>query len=90
MVADCFEYVIFCLQAFMNFMPNFNDTSTTTAQSYTNKDYNERNFLLLNIYYGSLMESVVTESKSVDMSSLFSKCFTLPLHAISHAFCHKN
>ena len=46
----------------------FSNISTTDAVKY-----NEVNSLLINFYYGSLSEDVMTESKAVDISSLFSE-----------------
>ena len=40
-------------------------------------EYNKENQILINYYYGSLNEKEITESKAVDISSLFSKMYFL-------------
>ena len=57
----------------MNYITNL--VNDSNAEAFSNEEYNKRNLLMLNVYYGSLLETVITESKSVDISSLFSKLF---------------
>lgn len=54
----------------MTYFKNFlNGSSRETAI----EEYMKNNVLLMNIYHGTLEESTVTQSKVVDISSLFSK-----------------
>jgi len=69
------SYGTFPTNAFLNYLETLGKSINVTSSastSFTNRSYSERNLIMINFYYGELMESIFTESKSVDLSGLFS------------------